>query len=314
LTISFLTLNKKKKMRVLITGATGMIGQELVKVLHHNNIKINYLSTSKDKLIKEDNYKGYYWNPSTNEIDIKAFDGVSVIYHLAGATVAKRWTTAYKKEIIDSRIIPTRLLFTTLQNNSNKVNQIISASAIGIYPNSLGAIYNEENRGVDNSFLGEVVEKWEKEVDIFESLNIIVTKIRIGIVLSNKGGALPQMVKSIKYGVGAAFGTGKQYQSWIHIEDLAHILYYAQVGELKGIYNAVAPHPVTNATMTKEIAKVLKRPLWLPNIPKFVMKLILGEMYILVFSSQSVSALKIINEGYQFKYATIEKALTNILK
>lgn len=312
--ISFLTLDKKEKMRVLITGATGMIGQELVKVLHHNNIKINYLSTSKDKLIKEDNYKGFYWNPSANEIDIKAFEGVSVIYHLAGATVAKRWTTAYKKEIVDSRIIPTRLLFTTLQNNSNKVNQIISASAIGIYPDSLGAIYNEENRGVDNSFLGEVVEKWEKEVDAFESLNIIVTKIRIGIVLSNKGGALPQMVMPIKYGVGAAFGTGKQYQSWIHIEDLANILYYTQVGELKGIYNAVAPHPVTNATMTKEIAKVLKRPLWLPNIPKFVMKLILGEMYILIFSSQSVSALKIINEGYQFKYATIEKALTNILK
>jgi hypothetical protein len=301
-------------MKVLITGATGMIGQELVKVLHENNVKVNYLSTSKDKLVSKENYKGFYWNPSTNEIDINAFDGVSVIYHLAGATVAKRWTSSYKKEILDSRTIPTRLLFSTLEKNPNKVTQIISASAIGIYPNSLGAIYNEENTGVDNSFLGEVVQKWENEVDAFKKLNILVTKIRIGIVLSNKGGALPQMVTPIKYGVGAAFGSGKQYQSWIHVEDLVNIFYYSQVSELDGIYNAVAPHPVTNSAMTKEIANVLKRPLWLPNIPKFVMKMILGEMYILVFSSQSVSALKILNQGYQFKYATIEKALADLLK
>ncbi|WP_339834299.1 TIGR01777 family oxidoreductase [uncultured Flavobacterium sp.] len=301
-------------MKVLITGATGMIGQELVKVLHENNVKVNYLSTSNDKLVTKENYKGFYWNPTTNEIDINAFDGVSVIYHLAGATVAKRWTSSYKKEILDSRTIPTRLLFSTLEKNPNKVTQIISASAIGIYPNSLGAIYNEENTGVDDSFLGEVVQKWENEVDAFKKLTILVTKIRIGIVLSNKGGALPQMVTPIKYGVGAAFGSGKQYQSWIHVEDLVNIFYYTQVSELDGIYNAVAPHPVTNSSMTKEIAKVLKRPLWLPNIPKFVMKMMLGEMYILVFSSQSVSALKILNQGYQFKYATLEKALTNLLK
>lgn len=301
-------------MKVLITGATGMIGQELVKILHQNNVKVNYLSTSKDKLISKEHYKGFYWNPEANEIDVNAFEGVSVIYHLAGATVAKRWTPTYKKEILDSRTIPTQLLYSTLKNNPNKVTQIISASAIGIYPDSLGAIYNEENKGVDDSFLGEVVQKWEAAVDVFKTLDILVTKIRIGIVLSNKGGALPQMVTPIKYGVGAAFGSGKQYQSWIHIEDLVSVFYYTQVGELGGVYNAVAPHPVTNTTLTKEIAKVLKRPLWLPNIPKFVMKTILGEMYILVFSSQSVSALKILNQGYQFKYATIEKALANLLK
>ncbi len=307
-------MGKKKKMKVLITGATGMIGQELVKVLHQHNVKVNYLSTSKDKLIYTDNYRGYYWNPANNEIDINAFEGVSVIYHLAGATVAKRWTSSYKKEILDSRIIPTRLLVSTLQNNPNQVTQIISASAIGIYPDSLGAIYNEDNKGVDDSFLGEVVQKWESEVDAFKQINILVTKIRIGIVLSDQGGALPKMVTPIKYGVGAPFGSGKQYQSWIHIEDLANIFYYAQVGELNGIYNAVAPHPVTNANLIREIAKVLNRPLWLPTIPKFIMKMMLGEMHILLFSSQSVSALKILNQGYQFKFATIEKALTNLLK
>lgn len=301
-------------MSILITGATGMIGQELVRVLHQHNIKVHYLSTSKDKLVTKDNYKGFYWNPSTDEIDVKAFEGISVIYHLAGATVAKRWTASYKKEILESRVLPTRLLYKTLENNSHQVEHIIAASAIGIYPDSIGAIYNEENRGVAASFLGEVVQKWENEVDTFTALNIKVAKVRIGIVLSINGGALPQMLTPIKFGVGAAFGTGKQYQSWIHIEDLVNLFYYVQVSELEGIYNAVSPYPVTNSDMTKAIAKVVKRPLWLTNIPKFVMRLILGEMYILVFSSQSVSALKILNEGFQFKFAKLDKALHDIIK
>ncbi|WP_338410481.1 TIGR01777 family oxidoreductase [uncultured Flavobacterium sp.] len=301
-------------MKVLITGATGMIGQELVVFLLKNNVKVNYLSTSKDKLVSKENYKGYYWNPIANDIDLKAFEGVSVIYHLAGATVAKRWTSFYKKEILESRILPTKLLFTTLQNNSHQVNQIVSASAVGIYPDSLEFIYNEENKNVDASFLGKVVQKWENEVDAFNALNILVSKIRIGIVLSNKGGALPKIVAPIKYGFGATFGSGSQSQSWIHIDDLIHIFHFVTSNKLEGVYNAISPYPISNKEMTMAIAKFLKRPLWLPNIPKLVMKLILGEMYILLFSSQNVSALKILNQGYQFKYATIDKALISLLK
>ncbi|HBK82396.1 MAG TPA: TIGR01777 family protein, partial [Flavobacterium sp.] len=281
-------------MIVLITGATGMIGQELVQILQKNDVVVHYLSTSKNKLVSEKNYKGFYWNPTTNEIDKRAFDGVSVIYHLAGATVAKRWTGIYKKEILDSRTLSSQLLFDTLHSISHTVTQIISASAIGIYPDSLTSIYPEETTAVDNSFLGTVVKTWEDKIDLFEKLNIIVSKIRIGIVLSKNGGALSKMVLPVKLGFGAAFGSGKQYQSWIHIEDLVAIFYFVHVQKLSGIYNAVAPYPITNMQLTKEIAKVLNRPLWLPAIPKFLLNIFLGEMHTIVFSSQNVSALKIL--------------------
>ncbi len=301
-------------MTVLITGATGMIGQELVKLLHQNNITVHYLSTSLSKLKSDINYKGFYWNPKNNEIDPNAFENVTTIFHLAGATVAKKWTKAYKEEILESRILPTNVLFNFLKENKNKVTQLISASAIGIYPHSYTSIHSENSTEIDKSFLGNVVHQWEKTVDDFESLSIIVTKIRIGIVLSEKGGAFEKMVMPIKFGLGAAFGTGFQYQSWIHIDDLVSIFYYTMKHQLAGIFNAVAPHPVTNLEMTKTIAKKLKRPLWMPNLPKFLMKIILGEMHQLVFSSQHVSALKILNTGFQFKFATIEKAVHNLLK
>ena len=300
-------------MIVLITGATGMIGQELVQILQKNDVVVHYLSTSKNKLVSEKNYKGFYWNPTTNEIDKRAFDGVSVIYHLAGATVAKRWTGIYKKEILDSRTLSSQLLFDTLHSISHTVTQIISASAIGIYPDSLTSIYPEETTAVDNSFLGTVVKTWEDKIDLFEKLNIIVSKIRIGIVLSKNGGALSKMVLPVKLGFGAVFGSGKQYQSWIHIEDLVAIFYFVHVQKLSGIYNAVAPYPITNMQLTKEIAKVLNRPLWLPAIPKFLLNIFLGEMHTIVFSSQNVSALKILNKGFQFKFPSIEKALTNLI-
>jgi uncharacterized protein len=300
-------------MKVLITGATGLVGQEIVKLLLQNGISVNYLTTSKSKLSNESNYKGFYWNINTNEINIDAFEGVEIIIHLAGATVAKRWTKSYKQEILESRINSTKLLFSTLSSLKNNVTQVISASAVGIYPSSINQIYHEEDEVVDNSFLGMVVHKWEEEVDHFEELNIKVTKIRIGIVLAKNGGALQEMVKPIKYGVGAAFGSGNQYQSWIHIDDLVNIFLFTITNKLSGIYNAVSPYPVTNALLTKAIAKKISKPLFLPNIPKFVMKLMLGEMHQILFTSQNVSSKKLLNKGFQFKYASLDKALQNLL-
>ena len=301
-------------MTILITGATGLVGQELVNLLLQNGYTIHYLSTSKSKLVSQNNYKGFFWNPKKSEIDTNALTGVEVIIHLAGASVAKKWTTAYKEEIIESRVLSTQLLYQTLQKNSHQVKQIISASAVGIYPDSLTDIYHETDLDIDVSFLGNVVKQWENEVSQFEKLEIIVSKIRIGIVLAKNGGALQEMAKPIKYGVGAAFGSGEQYQSWIHVQDLVAIFQFVMENRLPGIYNGVAPYPVTNSELTKAIAKTLGKPLFFPNIPKFVMKLILGEMHQILFSSQHVSCRKILDENFQFKFASLDKALNYLLK
>ena len=301
-------------MKILITGATGLVGNELIKILLQNGIAVNYLTTSRKKIANETNYNGFYWNPVVGEINENAFDDVDVVVHLAGATVAKRWTASYKQEIINSRIDSTRLLYNTLGKINHKVIQIFSASAIGIYPDSLTNVYHETDLEIDASFLGNVVKKWEEEVDEFRNLNILVAKIRIGLVLAKNGGALQEMIKPIKLGVGAAFGSGEHYQSWIHIHDLAAIFYNIIQHKREGVYNGVSPYPVTNSVLTKTIAKTIDKPLFLPNIPKFIMKLLLGEMHEILFSSQNVSSRKLLDEGFQFKYASIDRALQDLLK
>ena len=300
-------------MRVLITGATGLIGQEMVKLCHEKDIKVNYLTTSKSKIVQEENYKGFYWNPKAKEIDADCFKGVDTIVHLAGATVSKRWTPSYKKEILSSRTETTALLVNTLKELTHTVKQVVSPSAIGIYPDSLINYYDESHNEISSSFLGQVVSVWEQASDEFLKLNITVSKIRIGLVLSNKGGALMEIVKPIKFGLGAAFGNGKQWQSWIHIQDLANLFLHVLQNNLKGVYDGVAPNPTSNSELTKTAASVLHKPLFMPNIPKFFMKLVLGEMHILLFESQRVSSKKIADEGFLFKFNYLEPALNNLL-
>jgi len=301
-------------MRVLITGATGLIGKEIVRLCHNENINVNFLTTTKSKLKTQKNYKGFYWNPYEREIDIDCFKEVDAIIHLAGANVAKRWTESYKKEIIKSRVEVSQFLFLSLKNQNHNIKQIISASAIGIYPDSLTKYYEESNIEFDSSFLSYVVQEWESAVDVFSSLNLNVAKIRIGLVLSNKGGALPKVSQPVKLGFGTIFGNGDQWQSWIHVEDLAKLFLFVFKHNLKGIYNGVAPNPVTQKEFTKTIAEILNRPIWLPNVPKIVMKLVLGEMHILLFASQRVSSKKVENLGFDFEYHHLKTALMNLIK
>ena len=301
-------------MKVLITGATGLVGKAITKVLHQHDIPVNYLTTRKEKIVSSENYQGFYWNPSKGEIDIACFEGVTSIINLAGATIAKKWTPKYKKKVLSSRIDSLSTLSLGLDKvDSSQIEQFVSASAIGIYPSSQIDLCDEKDAGVDDSFLGQVVQKWEEKITEFKKYSFNVTTLRIGIVLSNEGGALPKMAKPIKNLVGAAMGTGEQWQSWIHIDDLAEMFVFAITHNVKGVFNAVAPNPVTNARMTKELAKVLKRPLFLPNVPKFVMKLLLGEMSYLLFASQRVCSKRIEKQGFVFTYSNIGSALEHLL-
>jgi uncharacterized protein (TIGR01777 family) len=302
------------QMTILITGATGLIGKKMVSLFKNDNHITHYLTTSKSKIHNTTYQKGFYWNPNTGEIDIAAFEDVSVIIHLAGASVSKKWTSTYKKEIIQSRVQTANLLFKTLKSYPNNVKQIVSASAIGIYPDDLTAIYHEDNSIINDSFLGEVTQLWEESTNLFKSLPISVSTIRIGVVLAKEAGALVELTKTIKYGFGAALASGKQYVSWIHIDDLVAIFKYVIDHNLEGIYNAVSPYPTTNEELTKAIAKTLNKPLFLPKVPKFILRLLLGEMHEIVTSSQHVSSRKILDAGFQFQYASLVKSLQNLFK
>ena len=212
-------------MKVLITGATGLVGKKLVKQLTDDGIEVNYLTQSKSLSIPETNLiKGFYWDVKQGKIDKNALNQVDAVIHLAGATVSKRWTPRYQKEIMDSRVESAKLILKVLSKNTeHKVKHFITASGISIYPNSSKDQYNEFSTSIGENYLAEVVQEWEKAADAFKILNIKVAKIRTGLVLDAKEGAFPIMKKSIDNYLGASFGNGKQIFSWIHIDDLIGI-------------------------------------------------------------------------------------------
>lgn len=306
-------LNKRSVMTILITGATGLVGREVVKLCRLKGINVHFLTSSKSKLVTEEYYKGFFWDIETNQIDLNCFEGVSVIIHLAGASISKRWTNKYKKEIINSRVKSTQLLQNSIESQEYPIKHFISASAIGLYPSSQTHFYEETVTKVSKSFLGDVVNQWETSVDQLKDGSRLISKVRIGLVLSEKGGALPEIIKPVKIGLGAAFGKGEQWQSWIHIQDLAAIFLFIVEQELEGVFNAVAPNPVSNNELTKLVAKVLNKPLFMPNIPRLAMQLMLGDMSMLLFESQRVSCQKIEGEGFQFQFSNLQLALSDLI-
>lgn len=302
------------KQSVLITGATGMVGKAIVEQCIQQQIEVRYLTTSKSKIGNKSGCKGFYWNPDNNQIDTACFDGVEAIINLAGAPISKPWTRRYKSVVKTSRINSLELLRQVLKKENITIKHLISASAIGVYPHSFTNFYQEDYNGDSSSFLANVVKAWEAAADTFTGPETKVSKIRIGLVLDKDEGVLPKMLTPIKWGLGAPFGTGAQWQSWIHRHDLAKVFLHVFQNGLEGTFNAVAPNPVTNAELVKTIAEVTERPLWLPNIPKGILKLGLGERHELLTDSQRVSCKKIEDSGFAFKYYHIKPALSNLLK
>lgn len=306
-------------MKILITGATGLVGKAVTQLCRDQGISVHYLTTSKKKIVEASDYKGFYWNPSQGILDEDCFEGVAVIIHLAGSSIAQRWTEKNKQSIKDSRIKSAMLLYSVLErfrekNHPVSIKHIITASAIGGYPSSSTKYYDEKYPTYASGFLGEVVQEWEEAVIKFQQLDIVTTCVRTGIILDAKEGALPKIVTPIQWAAGSPLGNGQQWQSWIHIEDMARLYMHILKNELGGIYNGVAPNPITNEKLTKVIARTLKKPLFLPKVPAFVLKSILGKMATIVLESQKVSSEKIRETGFVFHYTSIDTAIANLLK
>jgi uncharacterized protein (TIGR01777 family) len=297
---------------ILITGASGLIGSRLTQLLLKRGDHVAHLGRAS----RASGIKSFVWDIKKQKIDTEAFTSVDTIIHLAGASVAdKRWTKDRKKEIIESRTESTRLLFEALRGNKHSVKNFISASGTGYYGFGDAETVFTETSKPGNDFLAQVTQYWEKEADKIQDLGIRVVKIRIGIVLSEKGGALKEIAKPVKFLAGAPLGSGNQIVSWIHIDDLCGIFIKAVDDEkINGTYNAAAPLPVTNRELTKAIGAALNKPVFLPAVPASLLKLALGEMAEIVLEGNRVSPEKIVQAGYTFRFTVLEDALTDLFK
>lgn len=296
---------------VLITGAGGMIAKELAQKIGQD-YEIRFLTRHR----KQENE--YEWDIKKGTVDETAFDNVSHIIHLAGANISeKRWTPERKRELISSRVDSAELLRATLRKNKIKLKSFISASGINFYGTKTSEKIDVETDPPGNDFLSEVVVLWERAADDFKEQELAerVVKIRTAVVLSEKDGALKKMVPPVQYYIGSPLGSGKQYMPWIHIEDICSIYEFAlKNSTIEGAYNAVSPQHATNKELTKKIAKVLGKPLWMPNVPGFVLKLIFGELASVILEGSRASSEKILNAGFHFKFPDLEKALRDLLK
>jgi len=301
---------------VLITGGTGLVGKALTSLLIKKGYKVIILTRKINSNNLEDSNISYaLWDIKKQLIDNEAIAKADYIIHLAGAGVMdKKWTEEYKKEIISSRIDSATLITNSLKNNTNKVKAVISASAIGWYKAS--DTVHTEDEPADDSFLGQTCKLWEDSVATILQLNKRLVTLRIGIVLSKDGGALKEFITPLQFGVAAILGTGQQMISWITIDDLCRLFLFAIENEkIIGVYNAVAPNPVTNKMLTLTLAKKMKGNFYLPiHVPTFILKTMLGGRSIEILKSTNASCQKIISAGFNFLHPNIENALEDILK
>ncbi len=290
--------------KIVITGGTGLIGKKLTQILVDKGYKVAILSRNP----KEDNE--FLWDISKSYVDKKALENTDYIIHLAGAGIAdKRWSTERKQLIIDSRVKSANLLFDKINELNINLKGFISASGIGYY----GAITTDkiftETDSAGNDFLSDVCQKWETAALQFSKINIPVTILRTGIVLTKQGGALAKM----KTPIISPLASGKQFLPWIHINDLCNMYVAAIENNLTGIYNAVAPEHHTSTSFSKIVAKVYKRPYLGIAVPSFLLNIYLGEMAMLLTEGSKISAKKIEkNGGFSFRFLTLKKALNNL--
>jgi uncharacterized protein len=297
-------------MQILVTGSTGLVGSTLIPALTAEGHRVSCLVRLKSKLGIRDTY----WDPTAGELYSSPLEGLDAVIHLAGENIAGgRWTAARKARIRDSRIQGTRLLSGSLAQLARPPKVFVSASAVGYYGDRADEVLTEQSSPGSN-FLAGVCREWESATEPAAQHSIRVVILRLGVVLTPTGGALAKMLTPFRMGVGGIIGSGKQYMSWIAIDDLVRIIIHTlKTDSLNGPINAVAPNPVTNAAFTKTLGRVLRRPTVLP-MPAFAARLALGEMADeLLLASARVVPSKLLASGFVFRHPDLESALTDLL-
>lgn len=298
-------------MKVIISGGTGLIGRALTSTLLHDGHSVCVLSRSipVDGPITGADY--LHWGAETEEWHA-AVDGVDAVVNLAGESIGSgRWTQSKKIQILQSRVQVGEMLADAVAKAKAKPAIFIQASAVGIYGTGADIVFNEQSPAGEG-YLAEVAIQWEASTRAVEELGVRRAVIRTGIVLDRQEGALPQMLAPFRLGVGGPIGSGSQWMSWIHLEDEVQAILYILTRQLGGIFNLTAPNPVRNAEMGRSIARVWRKPYWLP-VPAFALRTALGEMSTLVLDGQRALPESLLKAGYHFRYPNLEEALRGLL-
>jgi uncharacterized protein len=296
--------------KVLISGGTGLIGSHLTEFLLDKGYDVRHLSRTRGS---NERVQTFIWDVDKMEIEKEALLGLDFVIHLAGAGVAdKSWSSKRKKEILESRTKSSKLLIDVIKGLEKKPEAFISSSGVGYYGSDTGEELISESHPAGDDFLAEVCRSWEYSVEPLVNQGVRLIKLRTGIVLSDKGGALPKLAQPIKLGVGAALGTGSQYMSWIHIHDMARMIVFCMENKnTEGVYNAVGPNPKTNKKLSEEIAEVYGKKLLPINVPSFALKIMLGELSQVVLGGNKVSNKKISGEGFNYLYEDSKVAVAS---
>ena len=300
-------------MRALVTGATGFVGRRLLGKLTQP-IVLSRNAAKAEQSLRSLKVKAFAWEPQAGPPPAAAFAGIDTVFHLAGDPVAEgRWTAAKKARIKDSRVVGTRNLVAGLRALPTRPRVLVSASAVGIY-GSRGDEALDEASSHASDFLADVCAGWEREAFAARDLGIRVVPIRVGIVLGAGGGALAKMLTPFRLGLGSPLGSGGQYMPWVHIDDLVELmLFAAREEQANGPLNGVAPHPVTNLEFTKTLGRVLGRPTFMPPVPRFALRTVLGEFADVLLASQRVYPRAAQAAGFTFRFPDLEPALRDIL-
>ncbi|MDV6039207.1 TIGR01777 family oxidoreductase [Bacillus sp. SM-B1] len=297
-------------MKIAISGGTGFIGTYLSTFFIQKGHTVYILTRNKTTETSDPNLQYVQWTPDLQTFPLSSID---VVINLAGESINSRWTKKQKKAIVNSRIQTTKGLIKQLQTLNIKPHTFINASAIGYYGTSETESFTEQHETPGDDFLANTVCSWEQEASKARSLGIRTVYARFGVVLSADGGALPKMLLPYQFYIGGTVGSGKQWLSWIHIDDVASMIdFIIHKKEIDGPLNITAPEPIRMKEFGETIATIMKKPHWLP-VPSFILHALLGEMSILVLEGQHVLPSKAIEHGYQYTFPTIDHALQNIL-